>query len=188
MNEDYKQKLIEILSFLIHPIDESAEFEIMKEGDQWRVNINTEKEAELAGHRHKVSNSIQHVARVLIHQNFPDDRTHFLLDINGKRLHRERVITEKIPQIGKKYVLKDGIPVVISGLSSYERKIVHGILGEAKGLETTSVGERDNRKLIIRPTSDSGVTGIDNAEMFDIKDLLKSVEDSLDKTLDGDLL
>jgi predicted RNA-binding protein Jag len=64
--------------------------------------------------------------------------------------------------------LKQGLTVILVGLSGYERKLVHGILAEIKGLETSSVGPQDNRKLLVMPNSQIGNYGIENAKVVDL--------------------
>jgi len=168
MEKEYQKYIEETVSFLINPVVSKSELEYTSEGDQWRVNIKTEEHEILTERKNELLNAFQHVLRVLVHKKYPEDRTHFLLDVNSQRKTREDFINEEIPTIAKQNILINGETIIVNGLSSYERKIIHRMLSEVKGMETTSVGERNNRRLIIRPTSDTGSSGMERSVVIDI--------------------
>ncbi|MDD4705763.1 MAG: KH domain-containing protein [Bacilli bacterium] len=45
-------------------------------------------------------------------------------------------------------------PVVMENMNSYERRIVHNILTDYKGIKTESEGEEPNRHIIVKPKKD----------------------------------
>ncbi|MDD2409431.1 MAG: KH domain-containing protein [Bacilli bacterium] len=45
-------------------------------------------------------------------------------------------------------------PVIMENMNSYERRIVHNILNEYKGIKTESEGEEPNRHIIVKPKKD----------------------------------
>jgi spoIIIJ-associated protein len=175
MKEEFEQQLYEILKLLVEPIAANPIITVVREGDQWRVTINSDQNDLLVGYKGENIKAIQHITRVVIHKKFPDDRTHFLIDIGEYKRSREHVITGKITNLAEKEVLELGKTLILTGLTGYERKIVHSLLADIAGLETTSVGESDNRKLLIRPTSGdlSGSTGMDSAMVINLNKLEK---------------
>jgi spoIIIJ-associated protein len=185
MKEEFEQQLQIILKLLIDPIAPGHITKITPEGDQWRVNINSDHNDLLVGYKGENVKAIQHIARVIIHKKFPEDKTHFLIDIGEYKRSREHIITSKITNLAEKEVYELGKTLILTGLSGYERKIIHGLLGEFTGIETTSVGESDNRKLLIRPTSGelSAGMGIDSAIVIDINKL--EAEDLISKKETG---
>jgi spoIIIJ-associated protein len=178
MQLQFQDQLKEILQLLIEPMTTSLEIKIVKEGEQWRVTVNTDQNELLVGFKGETIKAIQHIARVMVHKKFPDDRTHFLIDIGEYKKSRETLISSKITNIAEIEVLEKGKTLILTNLNSYERRIVHNLLNEIKGIETTSVGEEANRKLIIRPTSGElmATTGMDNALILDIEALEKNPE------------
>jgi predicted RNA-binding protein Jag len=56
-------------------------------------------------------------------------------------------------------VLVQGMTLMVLGLSSYERLIVHKSLSEIKGIQSMSVGGGNNRKLVVMPSSEGSVNG-----------------------------
>ncbi len=45
-------------------------------------------------------------------------------------------------------------PVIMENMNSYERRIVHNILNDYKGIKTESEGEEPNRHIIVKPKKD----------------------------------
>jgi len=177
MPQETQQLMNDILAPLFAALQLPFQIEYIDEGHQWRLNIqvDSEKEAILIGNGHEVLDSLQHFTRVALHKKLPTDFTHFILDVNNIRSRREHVITSVIPQIAKKDVQNEGHTIILVGLSGYERRLIHQDLVEVSSLETTSVGPRFNRKLIIRPTTDTGSRGIDNAKIYEIEKLIAQV-------------
>ena len=166
MNNPVQQLILEIIEPIIKLISPEAKIEFNKEGDQWRILI-IDGNPELIGEKGEVLRAIQHLARIFVHKKLPEDRTHFLIDIDNFRSNRELIIKTKIPEIAQA-IIAQGKTFVLINLSGYERMLVHKLLVDIKSLQTTSVGERDNRKLLILPTSEAGSAGIDDATIWDI--------------------
>lgn len=58
----------------------------------------------------------------------------------------KRFVEEKAQQ-----ALSTGEPVELPAMTSYERYIIHDFLKNWEGIETTSVGENENRHIEIKP-------------------------------------
>lgn len=172
MHQELKDYIIQFASLLAGQLDPKAVVEIDKEGNQWRVNINTDSENSKLLLEPEVMYSIQHIIRVLVHKKYPSDRTHFLFDVNDGRKKREQALNQKIPELAQNKVLKDGQTIILINLSPYERKLVHGILAEINGLTTSSVGPENSRKLLIMPSSDIATGGMENSIVMSMKDFL----------------
>jgi spoIIIJ-associated protein len=163
------QELIErILTKIIIAICPEAKIDFEKESSQWRIKITNGSE-NLIGEKGEVLRSIQHLIRITVHQRFPEDKTHFILDIDGYRTARESKLKNAIPDLANDIVLAEGRTVVLAGLSGYERMIVHQLLAGINGLETNSVGPKYSRKLLIVPTSEFGSVAMDDSYLWDIE-------------------
>ena len=179
MNEDFKNQLQEVIKLLVEPIAPNPFISISHEGEQWRIIINSNKNDLLVGYKGENIKAIQHVVRVIVHKKFPEDHTHFLIDVGTYKRSREQLITSKITNLAEKEVLELGKTIILTGLSGYERKIIHGLLSDIRGIETISVGESDNRKLLVRPTTGdlSSTTGMESAIVINIDKLEKDLID-----------
>ena len=51
-------------------------------------------------------------------------------------------------------VRNTGREVVMDNMNSYERRIVHNVLTDFKGVTTISEGEEPNRHIIVKPKKD----------------------------------
>jgi spoIIIJ-associated protein len=170
MDKQYKASVLEILTSLIDPVLGHTDYEIdiCKEADQWRINVDGDSLDAIIGEGAEVLRALQHILRVKVHKQYPKDRTHFILDIGKYRHDREVVLKSRARLIAEAEVLKNGSTLILVGLSSYERRIIHNLLVEIEGLETTSVGQGSSRKLLIRPTSEIGAKSMDAARVIDL--------------------
>jgi spoIIIJ-associated protein len=172
MSPELKEYIIHFATLIASQLDPEVTAEIDKEGNQWRVNLTTQNPNNELLLEPEIIYSIQHIVRVLVHKKFPQDRTHFLFDVNDGRKKREQALNQKIPEIAQNIVLKDGQTIILTNLSAYERKLIHGILADINGLTTGSVGPENNRKLLIMPSSDVATGGMENSVVMTMKDLL----------------
>lgn len=168
MTPEVRQSVQNILNLIVLGIDPEAKIDLEKEGDQWRISIESHSKNDLVGDKGEILRSIQHYLRIAIHKHFPSDKSHFLIDINKFRNTRELKIKNQLPDIVRSTVIEQGKTVVLIGLSGYERMIVHQLFSDIKGLSTNSVGADNARKLLIMPTSEFGSTGMDEAVVWDI--------------------
>jgi spoIIIJ-associated protein len=175
MDPIISEEIEKIINLILFPFyNKKTECEIEREGDQWRINLKIDEYEMFIENNSEILKAIQHYLRVSIHKKFPEDRTHFILDIGMYRQKRENILKEKIRSVAEEKVLQEGTTLILINLSSYERKVVHNLLVEVDGLETTSVGQGSHRKLIIRPTSEVGSKGMDEAKVIDIFSLEKN--------------
>ena len=170
MNLTIKNQIIDHLDLLVKELDPNYKIITSQEGDQIRFNIQVDssKQNLIIGDNEETLSAIQHILRTLIHKNHPVDRSHFILDINNYRKERENHLTTKLPNLIGKYTLNMGKSIVLTGLTSYERLLIHRYLSDIKDIQTISVGMSTARKLLIMPTSNAGVSGLDNAMIIDI--------------------
>jgi spoIIIJ-associated protein len=166
---NYKAELVELLQNVTRGLVENLELEFEPEGEQWRIKLNSEDNGILIGHQGENLLAIQHIIRILFHARHPENRTHFVIDVGAYRTARERFITNMVREMVYKEVLQDGSTIIIKGLNSYERRLVHNSLGDYKGMESSSIGEDNNRRMIIRPTTGSATRGIEDAKVIDIE-------------------
>jgi spoIIIJ-associated protein len=68
----------------------------------------------------------------------------------GHRERRDEALRQRALQLADA-VRVDGQPRRLEGLNSYERRIVHVVLADADGVETFSVGEGAERRVVIAP-------------------------------------
>lgn len=73
-------------------------------------------------------------------------------DVNGYRAARE-VLILRLAEAAAEKVLRNGEPIELPSMNSYERRIVHGRIGDAEGVESASTGLGRERRVTIRIAS-----------------------------------
>lgn len=168
-----EEKIRLFLNMILSSIDLEYTLEFLHEGEQWRVVVNLQNQdnAILVGEQGETLSALQHIIRTLVHKHLPEDKTHFIIDIAGYRKQREDILFEKIPDAVQNSVLAQGSTLVVVGLSSYERLLVHKILTDITGIQSMSVGGSTNRKLVVMPTTEVGSKGLEKAVIMDFSKL-----------------
>ena len=77
-----------------------------------------------------------------------EQRVRVILDIEGYKAKREKTLEELAEKVAKT-VIRTKKPVKLEPMQAYERKIIHSKLQKNDRVETTSVGEEPNRRIIV---------------------------------------
>lgn len=77
----------------------------------------------------------------------------FVLDVNEYKDKREKTLERLAKNIARE-VSKTKIEAKLDSMNSYERRIIHNILTNYKGVYTESEGEEPNRYVVIKPKED----------------------------------
>ena len=112
--------------------------------------LSDEQAEALVGDRGQVLDSMQYLANATLNMGREEGEQHsYTLEINGYRAQRQSELqtmadeaVERVKSTGEEYGMK--------GLSSAERRHVHGLLGEHKELETFSRGREPDRHLVVK--------------------------------------
>ncbi|QQS61789.1 MAG: hypothetical protein IPN70_02630 [Candidatus Moraniibacteriota bacterium] len=95
--------------------------------------------------------SLQYIIRLLVRKHlFHEDQFPFLIDINGYRQQKDKLIFDVIDQAAQE-AKTENKAVSLRPMSAYERRLVHLRLSQNEDVVTESVGEGEKRKVIIRP-------------------------------------
>ncbi len=156
-----------ILTELLNKLGLRYELEIIDESVQYRINIKLNHPNLLTDDSLSMLFSIQHILRKSIHNLYPEDRSHFLLDVNLIRKNKEENIINKIPELVEINTIKEGKSIVIINLNSYERLLLRNFYRDIKNVELLSVGTEKERKLLILPSSEFGSLGLNEALVID---------------------
>ena len=79
----------------------------------------------------------------------PFNAPKIILDVEDYKDRQVKRI-ERLAKNLAREVLKTKVDVEMEAMNSYERRIVHNILTDFKGIKTESVGEEPNRKVVIK--------------------------------------
>lgn len=76
--------------------------------------------------------------------------TRFSVDVDDYKKKREWYLRENAKK-ALLHVRQTGRPLALEPMSAHERRIIHAFLSEEYGIETESIGEEPNRKIVIKP-------------------------------------
>ena len=121
-----------------------------KETETIIVDIDPGNEAGLLIGRHgETLNSIQSILAIVLRQKI-DEWIHIVVNAGDWRQRQE----ERLVALAKQAVERakeTGQPQHLYNLSSSERRVIHLSISKEKGIETESVGEGEERYLIVKP-------------------------------------
>jgi spoIIIJ-associated protein len=115
--------------------------------DPPQLNIETDRAGSLIGARGEGIRSLQHLLRVFMVRD--GQELPVVVDIDGYRVKREQQLVDMAKRKAET-VRTSGRLAVLSPMSSYERRVVHLTLADEDGVVTESLGEGQNRRVMIK--------------------------------------
>jgi spoIIIJ-associated protein len=122
------------------------------DGESFVINIETPESNLLIGQYGTTLAALQHVLRLLVRRE-TEDKFKFLADVN----HYLQAKTDSLAGIARdsaRQAISERKPVVLRPMSAYERRLVHVELAENENVKTESIGEGEDRKVVIKPIGD----------------------------------
>jgi len=142
-----KIRIEEFLNNWLNKIDKNLEYTIKIEEYTILIDIKGSSAGVLIGYRGETLNAMQTILSNIANRNI-NDKIRLILDIENYREKRAKILEELAEKVSKT-VLKNGKSITLEPMSAYERKIIHSKLQENTKVETYSIGEGDNRRIVI---------------------------------------
>jgi spoIIIJ-associated protein len=101
----------------------------------------------LIGRRGETLASLQYLLNLMVGRKLPERAT-FTVDVEGYRRRREKQLNQLARRMADQ-VRRSQRPVTLEPMPPNERRIIHLILAEDADVETSSIGEGENRKVSI---------------------------------------
>lgn len=148
-NIEERRKKIEIFleEFIKKLKNKEINYNIDIINNKLKVEFYGEYATKLIGYRGETLNSLQIILSSIANNGF-EDRVKVILDIGGYREKREKTLEELAVKISKT-VMKTGKSITLEPMTAYERKIIHSKLQENEKIDTHSIGEEPNRRIVI---------------------------------------
>ena len=127
--------------------EEPLKYETKISEEYIEVEIIGEKVSHLIGYRGEVLNSLQVVLSSVAGKGI-SEKIRVTVDISGYKEKREKILIA-FAQKEARRVLKTRKSITLEPMTAYERKIIHTELQNHPKVTTKSVGEGNNRKIII---------------------------------------
>lgn len=113
------------------------------------VEVMTPDSGILIGERGAHLRALEHVLRLVLRKTLPKE-CRCLLDVNTYRLRRIEFL-KKLSRDAARKVVQTHHAITLDPMPAMERRIVHVTLVDETTVETASVGEDPERRVIIRP-------------------------------------
>lgn len=126
-----------------------VDFETQKRENYLKINMLSDNNAILIGKNGRTMSSLQTLVRQSV-QNKLGLKINIILDANEYKQKQEKNLERLAIRLAKD-VRKTKIEAKMDCMNSYERRIVHNVLTNFKGVTTISEGEEPNRFVIIKP-------------------------------------
>ena len=137
------EDLFKIMTFSLNKID------VVVLDNIYLIKVDMDNPKTLIGERGQTLLEIQHILRLIIKKKVQNE-IFIELDINDYKKKKKEVLNEIAKDIGNDVVFYKK-EKILPPMNPYERRIIHLALKEMEGVETESIGEGLNRKIVIRP-------------------------------------
>ncbi|HBB37326.1 MAG: R3H domain protein [Candidatus Moranbacteria bacterium GW2011_GWC1_45_18] len=119
------------------------------DGENIVFNISSRESDLLIGQYGVNLRALQHIIRAIARKK-TDEKLKFSVDVND--YNRSKIGTlEDLAKNMARQATNDKRPVVLRPMTAYERRIIHLALAENDQVQTESIGEGEERKVVIKP-------------------------------------
>ncbi|MBQ9019529.1 MAG: KH domain-containing protein [Bacilli bacterium] len=146
--QDIKKFLIKLLKDMGY----SAKIEIKNKEEVPKYIIFSDNDALLIGKNGKNLKALSTIVNGYLNNEL--GKTYkFIIDVNEYKEKREHSLERLAKRVARE-VATTKIEAKLDSMNSYERRIIHNILGNNKRVYTESEGEEPNRYVVIKPKED----------------------------------
>lgn len=146
--ETRAQMAYRFLTDILEKMGISAEVELEETESSIVLKLKSEDIGVIIGRRGETLDSLQYILNLVVNR-FKGDYKRIVIDVENYRKKREDTLINLANRLAEK-VIKYKKSITLEPMSSYERRIIHYALQNNKKIETYSVGNEPNRKVVIR--------------------------------------
>lgn len=139
----------EYLKTLVEGMGVGVNFETLRKDNYLKIILHPKNSSILIGKEGRTLSSIQNVLRAVLTKE-TGMHINIILDVENYKEKSQRHI-ERLAKNLAKEVQKTKEPVRMDSMNSYERRLIHEVLKDFKGITTESEGEEPNRAVVIKP-------------------------------------
>ena len=114
------------------------------------IEVKTEDPQILIGERGQTLADIQHLLKIILRKK-TEELFYINVDINDYKKKKAEYLKELANSVADDVILSKE-EKALSPMRAFERRIVHMELAERSGVITESIGERDERKVVVKPS------------------------------------
>ena len=146
---DINDAIKEFLKEIIENMGLEVSFETTTKDERTTIKMYSNNNPIIIGKNGHTLKALENLAKQKI-QNDTGIFYKINLDVSNYKEKIQKSI-ERLAKTTAREVAKTKIPVALDNMTSYERRIVHNVLTDFKGVKTESEGEEPNRHVVIKP-------------------------------------
>ncbi len=140
--------VVNFLKPIFDKMEIEANIEIQQEEGQMTVRLTGDDIGIVIGRRGETLDALQYLLSLVVNRNH-EGYTRVILDVADYRQKREETLVRLANRVADK-VMRSRRNLTLEPMNPYERRIIHSTLQDHKYVDTQSIGEEPNRKVVIR--------------------------------------
>jgi len=145
---DYDKTVREFLEPIFNAMSINGDLEVSMEEDCLNIRVYADDIGIIIGRRGETLDALQYLLGLVVNKS-SEKFIRVILDVGNYREKREETLEKLAKKLANK-VAKNRKSITLEPMNPYERRIIHATLQNYKNVETYSVGDEPNRKVVIR--------------------------------------
>ena len=145
-------KVSEILENILGLLSLEGSFEVEEKDDFVNVSIDTDDAGRLIGRQGETISALQLLVNQILSRQL-EDETSFkkvIIDVANWKKQKEGDLETRAKEIAEQ-VKESGAELELEPMPSWQRRIIHLTIESVEGVTTESIGEGEERHLVVRP-------------------------------------
>ncbi len=147
IKESNSEKAKEFLVSVLEKMNVDAEIIAEETEDSILLKVKGDDIGIVIGRRGETLDSLQYLTSLVVNKS-KEDYKRVVIDIENYRQKREETLVKLANRLADR-VVKYKKNITLEPMNPYERRVIHSSLQNHKYVETYSIGEEPNRKVII---------------------------------------
>lgn len=147
---DYVKIAHSFVSGILNKMNLDFVIQIEKKASTLNINISGPKLGLIIGNRGETLDSLQYLTSLAVNKHAEADNEHVKIFIDAENYRQKR--QETLVNLARKLshtVRKTGKRIELEPMNAYERRVIHCALEADRFVETYSLGDEPNRKVVI---------------------------------------
>lgn len=140
-------KIKEFLSDIFSKMGMDVKINLNETDDEINIDLEGENMGVLIGRRGETLDALQYLTRLVASRKEKNHKK-ISIDIENYRKKREETLNKLAEKLADK-VIKNRRSITLEPMNPFERKVIHAALQNNELLNTYSIGEEPNRKIVI---------------------------------------
>lgn len=146
-----EEKVSEILENILGLLGLEGSFEVEEKEEAVFVSIDAVDPGILIGRGGETLASLQLIINLIVSRKFGQENSkRIIVDVSEWRKSKEDELAAKTASWAQK-VLESKEPLELEPMPAWQRRIIHMTIEQTPGVKSESIGEKDERRLVISP-------------------------------------